>query len=622
MIFEGFICFLSLDGLKTIAPAAHFLSRLSYRRFATSLESKYVPVEVRISSCAGEVMAYFHDSKPYDTVIVGSGIAGLAAAKRIASAGHKVAVIERAQHIGGHLLPFKRGGQVFEVGLHYLADCGPGSHWQRALHELGVSIVTDALDPGFERIIGNKVGTESSASFTYPIAAHQAAMRARFPDLALHPNGCLDRFFRDLELVWNFANSLEFPLTIGSIVRHATTMFWNRPRQLQRILHLALQPAQRYFYDELKLPSDAAELFLLHHVLSGSDPAHLSAIMYLLVHRYYFENPCFVRGGGQAIIDALMDSSVDYFTGDPVTCVDSNETVNVTGVRYVVSTATTRFHCRNLVWTPDPRLLRSCARFELPLLLRARLSRAANPHALVVGYFVTSKNLNEIGFANANYWLAGKWSASASYHQECLSHLAKSSPVYLSTGSLRDKSLHRENRADENVLRGNGRFAGQGVIQAMFLVPPRWDLWAGFEEQGREVLPASGIAGAEFYRKSAAAGGFRRDYLSIKKEVLESLTSRIMHAFPSLRNEIVWRELGTPLTHHRFLNSSSLGGYGFASTIEDLIWSRPSYRSGRAGLYLAGAFTLPSHGIVTALLSGVGVGRSIAGNMSKEQPVR
>jgi phytoene dehydrogenase-like protein len=110
--------------------------------------------------------------------------------------------------------------------------------------------------------------------------------------------------------------------------------------------------------------------------------------------------------------------------------------------------------------------------------------------------------------------------------------------------------------------------------------------------------------------------------LRIKKEVLEILTTRLTHAFPILGNEIVWRELGTPLTHHRFLNSSSLGGYGFASTVEDLIWSRPNYQSGRAGLYLAGAFTLPSHGIVTALLSGVGVGRHIASDKSKQQPIR
>jgi all-trans-retinol 13,14-reductase len=567
-------------------------------------------------------MGDFHDAKPYDTIVVGSGIAGLAAAKRIAAAGHKVAIVERAQHIGGHLLPFKRGEQVFEVGLHYLSDCGPGSHWQRALDELGVIIATDALDPGFERIIGNKDGTDSAASFTYPIAAQQAAMRARFPDLALNLNGGLDLFFRDLELVWSFANSLEFPVTVGSIIRQTIRIFWSRPAQLQRILHLALQPAQKYFYDELKFSPAAAELFLLHHVLIGSDPARLSAIMYLLVHRYYFANPCFVRGGGQAIIDALTDPAVDYYTGAPVTCVDSNETDYKAGTRYVISTPTSRFHCHNLVWTADPRLLRASARFELPILLRARLSRAADPHALVVGYFVTSSNLDELGFANANYWLKGDWSASDSYQQDCLFQLAQSSAVYLSVGSLRDKSWPQANDSNENAQRGKRRFAGQGVIQAMFLVPPRWDLWSGSKEYGQRPSPANELTGPEFYRESAADGGYRRDYLRIKNEILEILTARLVHAFPDLRNEIVWRELGTPLTHHRFLNSSTLGGYGFASTVEDLIWSRPSYRSGRAGLYLAGAFTLPSHGIVTALLSGVGVGRSIVGTMSKQQTVR
>lgn len=558
-------------------------------------------------------------SKRYDTVVVGSGIAGLAAAKRLAAAGHKVAVLERAEQIGGHLLPFRRGDHVFEVGLHYLADCGPGSHWRRALDELGVAVVTDPLDPHFERIVEQGDFSNTAAGFVYPIAEQQLAMRARFSELG----GALDRFFGDLEFVWGFANSLDFPLTIASVARQALKSFATKPAQLARILHLVTQPVQKYFYEELKMSAAAAELFLLHHVLMGSDPARLSALMYLLVHRYYFETPCFVRGGGQAIIDALKDSAVDYYTGQSVVCVDSNETIgkdDSSSSRYIVQIPSANFYSRNVIWTADPRILRESSRFELPALLRARLSRAANPHSLVVGYFVTSSSLKELGFSNANYWIKGEFNATDAYHHEQLQQLVQFAPVYLSTGSLREKSTDVRRTPGRDAASRKQRLQGQGVIQAMFLVPPHWEVWAE-SDQNCDLLHA-GACGAEGYRKSASEGGFRRDYLRNKKNVLETLTVRLIKAFPALQDEIVWRELGTPLTHHRFLNSNSLGGYGFASTVEDLIWARPSYRTGRAGLYLAGAFTLPSHGIVTSLLSGVGVGRHIARTESKQHPVR
>jgi phytoene dehydrogenase-like protein len=78
-----------------------------------------------------------------------------------------------------------------------------------------------------------------------------------------------------------------------------------------------------------------------------------------------------------------------------------------------------------------------------------------------------------------------------------------------------------------------------------------------------------------------------------------------------LKGELSWSELGTPLTHHRYLATSTLGGYGYEASVSDVLWGRPGWKSGRPGLYLAGAFTRPSHGILTSLLNGVGVGERV-----------
>lgn len=519
----------------------------------------------------------------FDAVIFGSGLAGLSCARRLALLGKKVAVIEKNKELGGHLLPFERAGAVFEVGLHYIADTGQGSHFSDALRRLDVRFEEVRLDENFETLVfeDGERGIRDSLSYSIPVDRFAGELKGKFPER----QKAIDAYFNAMETIWQLMKDVEFPVSHEGMVQA-----FLRSQQKMRLGKLAFQTLGAFF-DELKIHGKLREILAVHHLLIGVPPSRVSAVLHMLVQRYYFENACFVAGGGQAVIQALEHSDVHYYTG----CIATFEKIHriyesVEGSRFRIETDKGEvLYAKNIVWTPDPRLIESANKnVTLPALLRERLKRAESPAALVVGYFATRRDLPEYGLLNRNYWLMGSLDSEQCYRQESPEALAACSPVYISTGSLRDP----------HAVKSGNKLGARGVFQAMFLCPPDAQTWGGDD--------------VDAYRKPESRGGFGRGYRLLKERTLKTLTHRLETNWPALAGELVWSELGTPLTHRRYLHSLTLNGYGFAPTVSDFLWKRPGTFTGEEGLYLCGAHVRPAHGIVTALLNGVGLADRLA----------
>jgi len=55
-----------------------------------------------------------------DIIVIGAGVAGLAAARTLAEAGRSVALIEANSRVGGRILTLREGGEVIELGAEFI----------------------------------------------------------------------------------------------------------------------------------------------------------------------------------------------------------------------------------------------------------------------------------------------------------------------------------------------------------------------------------------------------------------------------------------------------------------------------------------------------------------------
>ena len=70
-----------------------------------------------------------------EIIVIGAGLGGLTAAALLATAGHRVRVLERAREPGGHARSQQQDGYVFNLGAHALYRNGPA---MQLLAQLGV----------------------------------------------------------------------------------------------------------------------------------------------------------------------------------------------------------------------------------------------------------------------------------------------------------------------------------------------------------------------------------------------------------------------------------------------------------------------------------------------------
>jgi phytoene dehydrogenase-like protein len=484
----------------------------------------------------------------------------------------KVALFDAHYVAGGCATQFVRGtpeGRYrFDVGLHYVGDCGPSGAIPSILRELGIDLEFEPLDPdGFDELI---IG-----DFRFRIPVGLDLYRDRLVSAFPSERKGIDRyceFVRQVDQVGRRSDAQRGKLSAGLA--------------LHMLLHGRLlgrfhQATIGEFLDTCTKDPLLRAVILGQHGDYGLPPSEVSAVLHAGLANHYFQGAHYPRGGGQIIADKI--AQVIENNGGTIHLRRPIERIVIEDGRAVGVLTEERRGERHLVRAKAvlsnadlPKTVAELVGLEhFDAAFRRRAERWKMGAGLFMVFLGVKADLAALGMGSRNYWLFDGTDVDALYADTRAPGAPVNRGAYITSATLKDPK--------------NPHHAPPGIhtVEVMSIASGKADSW------GTTHLGAVSWD----YKRSP-------EYAAHKHRIEEELIARFDAIFPGVASAITYRESASPLSHSRFTRATDGTGYGLAATPDQFMQNRPGYRSPLAGLYFCGASTRAGHGIVGAMMSG------------------
>ncbi|MBJ19194.1 MAG: hypothetical protein CL933_07175 [Deltaproteobacteria bacterium] len=506
----------------------------------------------------------------WDAIVIGSGLGGLCTAAYLCAAGKRTLVLEAHYVGGGNSQVFRRKHQgrkyEFDVGIHYIGECGRDGVITAALNGLGLA----------ERVVFRPLDSDGYSTL-------------HFPDLTFRVPFGWDRYRMRLHETFPYEReALDGVLDVMQEISSASHRLRRNEFAMSDVVDVApgflqwgLRPITELFAGK-NLSERAAAVILGEQGCYAVRPSDTPVVMAAGLADHFLRGAYYPVGGGQVIAGRLIEAIRAYGgevrTQSPVRKIrieggrvlgvlagKKNRTPQEIDAPIVVSNADVKRTFAELVgreyWAPET-------------VERVRSLKMAVP--LFCVYLGLDIDLAARGMPNSNHFIWGDYDFEGIYDELDAGKLTSKAMCYLTAASLKDpESRHLAPEGHTN-------------LQIMTLAPREYDVW----HVGR------GPADGGRYHRDA-------DYRESKAALVEELIDTSQQIIPDLREHIVWKEAASPVSQERFTRSTGGTSYGIEMSCSQVGPLRLGPRTEIEGLFLCGASTPSGPGIAGVMSSGI-----------------
>lgn len=497
----------------------------------------------------------------YDSIVIGSGIGGLAVASMLARhRGERVLVLEQHYTAGGFTHSFRRPGFDWDVGVHYIGEV----HRERSSLRRTFDHLTDgelqwaSMGDVYDRVeLGGR-----RFDFVAGAARLRDALVAEFPAEAAGIDGYLDQV--------RAVNRTTMPYFAEKVLPSMLAPIAGPPLRLAAMRHIKKTTAD--VVHSLVRDPDLRGILTAQWGDYGLPPSKSSFFIHAMVAGHYFNGSAYPVGGASRIAETILPS-IENAGGAVVVRAPVERIVLEKGRAVGVEVeGGRRFTAKRIVSDAGAaitfgRLLPEDVR---PIRLDGKgvdgIEASVAHLSLYVGLEGTPTELN---MPKHNIWVYPSADHDGNFERALASDDAPMAAGFLSFAAARDPDFQN-------------RHPGHATAEVVTFAPTKW------------FAP---------YRDSKW-GKRGDDYDRLKQSLSDRLMGMLFEQLPQLEGKVLHAELSTPLSTAHFAGHPSGEIYGLAHDPRRFAaqWLRPE--TPIPGLYLAGA-DVCSAGVAGGLIGGL-----------------
>jgi all-trans-retinol 13,14-reductase len=492
-----------------------------------------------------------------DTIIIGSGIGGLACAAALAKNGHKVLVFEQHYIAGGLTSTFSRKGFTWDVGIHYLGDMGPEDQARRILDWLSNSAIKMAPIGSVYDIV--HFPDDFKIVFESPAEALKQNLEEKFPQSSAE----IKVFLSLLEKV---ACDFSVPFRLRVLPRLFAWIYslWTASK-IQKWWGRTTDEVISELISNQRLRSVLTAQWGDH----GGRPSEGSFAMHAMIMNHYLDGAYYPVGGARTFADSLIPV-IENAGGEVRVKSPVKEILVANGkATGVMLEDGTRHYAKRVVSTIGARdtvqqLLPTSVHYTVWVQEILSLKPSSSHLCLYLGF---EGDIRKAGATSANHWVYETWDTNSAVWND---PAATDAPrLFVSFPSLKDP-MHEAGEKQKHT--------GEVVTWI------NWELFRKWEKSRRGDRP--------------------EEYGELKRLIEDKMLAQFKRYFPEIASLITYHELSTPITMVHFVRRQQGASYGLDVTPRRFFSRSLRVRTPIKGLYLAGQ-DVTTPGITGAMMGGV-----------------